>query len=164
MATVSPTGGTTSIDQLININQPGSSSSSSTSASNPTGVSENEFLQLLTAQLQNQDPTQPMDDTQSVAELAQFSSLQSQEQLTQSFQNFQNTFAVMQASSLIGKEVTVNTTAAGGNSSSVTGTVAGVTIVNGAPSVTLTDSNGNPVENSNGAPLYFPTTEITGVQ
>lgn len=41
----------------------------------------NEFLQLLTAQLQNQDPTNPTDPTQFVAQLAQFSTV---EQLTQS--------------------------------------------------------------------------------
>ncbi len=34
-----------------------------------------DFLQLLTTQLKNQDPTQPVDNTQMVAQLAQFSSL-----------------------------------------------------------------------------------------
>jgi flagellar basal-body rod modification protein FlgD len=37
------------------------------------------FLKLLVTQLQNQDPTKPQDDTQFIAELAQFASL---EQLT----------------------------------------------------------------------------------
>jgi flagellar basal-body rod modification protein FlgD len=41
----------------------------------------NQFLTLLTTQLQNQDPTQPTDPTQFVAQLAQFSTV---EQLTQS--------------------------------------------------------------------------------
>src|SRR5690349_385404 len=41
----------------------------------------NEFLTLLTAQLKNQDPTNPTDPTQFVAQLAQFSTV---EQLTQS--------------------------------------------------------------------------------
>jgi len=40
----------------------------------------NQFLQLLTTQLQNQDPTQPTDPTQFVSQLAQFSSV---EQLVQ---------------------------------------------------------------------------------
>jgi flagellar basal-body rod modification protein FlgD len=54
------------------------SSSSSNSASNavdPLG-SEQTFLKLLVAQLQNQDPTQPQDGTQFVAQLAQFASLE----------------------------------------------------------------------------------------
>lgn len=34
-----------------------------------------DFLQLLTTQLKNQDPTQPVDNTQMLAQLAQFSTL-----------------------------------------------------------------------------------------
>ncbi|MCH7629234.1 flagellar hook assembly protein FlgD [Novosphingobium sp.] len=34
-----------------------------------------DFLQLLTTQLKNQDPTQPVDNSQMVAQLAQFSTL-----------------------------------------------------------------------------------------
>lgn len=52
--------------------------SGSQSTNDPLGATANEqtFLQLLVAQLQNQDPTQPQDGTQFVAELAQFSSLE----------------------------------------------------------------------------------------
>jgi flagellar basal-body rod modification protein FlgD len=39
-------------------------------------VSENEFLQLLVAQIQYQDPTNPTDSTAFVTQLAQFSSLE----------------------------------------------------------------------------------------
>ena len=39
-------------------------------------VSENEFLQLLVAQIQNQDPTNPTDSTTFVTQLAQFSALE----------------------------------------------------------------------------------------
>jgi flagellar basal-body rod modification protein FlgD len=45
--------------------------------------SESTFLQLLVAQLKNQDPTQPQDGTQFVSELAQFSSVQQELQMTQ---------------------------------------------------------------------------------
>ena len=55
-----------------------SSTSSSSSATDPTDAlgNENTFLQLLVAQLQNQDPTQPQDGTQFVSQLAQFSDLE----------------------------------------------------------------------------------------
>lgn len=46
-------------------------------------VTEQAFLQLLIAQMQNQDPTQPQDGTQFVAQLAQFSSLEQQIQMRQ---------------------------------------------------------------------------------
>jgi flagellar basal-body rod modification protein FlgD len=39
-------------------------------------LGKNEFLKILTAQLANQDPTQPMDSNAFVAQLAQFSSLE----------------------------------------------------------------------------------------
>ena len=42
----------------------------------PDDVSENEFLQLLVAQIQYQDPTNPTDSTAFVTQLAQFSSLE----------------------------------------------------------------------------------------
>jgi flagellar basal-body rod modification protein FlgD len=35
----------------------------------------NDFIKLLTAQLRNQDPTAPVDNSQMIAQLAQFSSL-----------------------------------------------------------------------------------------
>ena len=53
-----------------------STSSTSTSTTGSTAPSEQMFLQLLVAQMQNQDPTNPVDDTQFVSQLAQFSSLE----------------------------------------------------------------------------------------
>jgi flagellar basal-body rod modification protein FlgD len=121
------------------------------------------FLQLLTTELQNQDPLNPMDDTQSVTQLAQFQALQSQVTLADSFQSFQQTFAVSQAAGLIGHTVTANAPNANGNSSSVTGTVAGVQVVNGVPEFSMDDSNGNPIVDSNGNPLLFTGSQITAI-
>jgi flagellar basal-body rod modification protein FlgD len=42
----------------------------------PSQLGESDFLKLLTTQLQQQDPTQPMDNTAMVAQLAQFSALE----------------------------------------------------------------------------------------
>lgn len=55
-----------------------SSSSSSTASSGLGGTapSEQMFLKLLVAQIQNQDPTSPQDPSQFVAQLAQFSQLE----------------------------------------------------------------------------------------
>lgn len=47
-----------------------------TAAKNSWGaLGANDFVKLLTAQLQNQDPTAPVDNSQMIAQLAQFSSL-----------------------------------------------------------------------------------------
>ena len=57
------------------------SNSGSDSSTDSTGIdgsapSEQVFLQLLVAQIKNQDPTSPSDPSQFVAELAQFSQLE----------------------------------------------------------------------------------------
>jgi flagellar basal-body rod modification protein FlgD len=171
MAGTSATSGTSSqlpINKLINNGTVsgttgGTSSTTSSDSSITSQLGPSAFLQLLTTQLSNQDPLSPMDDTQSIAQLAQFSALQASDNLESSFANFQSNFAVLQSSQLIGATVTVNTTDAGGNSSSVTGVVQGITVVNGVPQMTL-ENNGTVITGANGAPITFTTSQITGIQ
>ena len=156
------TSGTTPlpISSLIGVNQP----TSSTASSNSSTLGPDAFLQLLTTELRNQDPTQPQDPTQSVTQLAQMSQLQYQQQLTSAFANFQSNFGVMQAASLIGKEATVQVqSSTGSNSSTVTGTIGSIEVQNGAPYFTLNDSTGKAYTDNNGNPLLFSTSEITGI-
>lgn len=55
-------------------------------------ANEQAFLQLLVAQLQNQDPTAPQDGTQFVSQLAQFSSLEQQIQMRADLDNMNSLF------------------------------------------------------------------------
>lgn len=121
------------------------------------------FLSLLTTELQNQDPLNPMDSTQSVTQLAQFQALQSQVTLADSFQSFQGQFAISQAASLIGLTVAVNTTDGSGNTSTQTGVVSGIQVVNGSPEFALTGSNGQIITGSNGSPQLFQMNQITAI-
>jgi flagellar basal-body rod modification protein FlgD len=52
-----------------------------TSALQGTNVDKNAFMQLLVSQMKNQDPLSPQDNTQFIAQLAQFSSLEQMQQL-----------------------------------------------------------------------------------
>jgi flagellar basal-body rod modification protein FlgD len=71
-------------------------------------LGKDEFLKILVAQLANQDPTQPQDSSQFVAELAQFSSLESQQNTVSSLNSLmigQATANQTAATAFIGKEV-----------------------------------------------------------
>ncbi len=69
------------------------------------------FLELMITQLQNQDPLSPQDNTQFIAQLAQFSSVEGLERLNTNFEGFAGNFTsnrALQASSLVGRSVTVD--------------------------------------------------------
>ena len=73
-------------------------------------MGRNEFLKLLVAQLENQDPTEPQDNGAFVAQLAQFSSLEEAQKMSSSFENFNTAFQSsqhLQATSLVGRPVHV---------------------------------------------------------
>jgi len=141
---------------------PNAGSADSDTADAAAGLTSGDFLTLLTTELQNQDPTQPVDDTQSVAQLAQFSALSATEELNTSFQNFQSNFAVLQSASLVGKSVTVDTTS-DSSGSTLTGTISSVTVQKGQPYFTLANSSGTNYTDSSGNPLLFSTNQITAI-
>jgi flagellar basal-body rod modification protein FlgD len=66
----------TQIQSLTQNTTPQDASASAIMNSSTALGQENTFLQLLVAQIQNQDPTQPMDSTAFMTQLAQFSSLE----------------------------------------------------------------------------------------
>ena len=157
MSSVPSTGGLP-IDQLITKNQ-----SAAPTATLGSQLGEDAFLKLLTTQLQNQDPLNPMDDTQSVAQLAQFSALQASTDLKNAFSSFESNFAVMQSAGLLGKTVSAQATDANGNTSTVTGTVKTISVINGTPEFTLADSSGKLLTDANGTPLQLPTSAILSI-
>jgi flagellar basal-body rod modification protein FlgD len=64
------------VNPLASLGSSSSSTASSSANSASSAPSEEVFLQLLVAQMQNQDPLNPTDSTQFVSQLAQFSELE----------------------------------------------------------------------------------------
>ncbi|WP_051322009.1 flagellar hook capping FlgD N-terminal domain-containing protein [Alicyclobacillus contaminans] len=108
--------------------------SSTTSATAPGGsLDKNAFLQLMVTQMQYQDPLQPQDNSEFLAQLAQFTSL---EQMTNVAQTDSQVLQMVELSfehQLLNSQVTV--TDANGNS--VTGTVSAIKFVNGDPQLEI---------------------------
>jgi len=125
--------GTPTAAQLAQIN------ASSGAVGGETALSENDFLQLLTTQLQNQDPLQPMSDTDFIAQMATFSQLSAQNTLNTNFSNYSQTNEVTTAQSYIGQTVSVS--GAAENLDATTGTVTGVTVNDGVPELTIGGNN-----------------------
>ncbi|WP_067729389.1 flagellar hook assembly protein FlgD [Oceanobacillus damuensis] len=73
-----------------------------------TDLGKDEFLQILMTQLQNQDPTSPMDDREFISQMATFSSLEQMMNMSKSIDTLvqsQLMSPVIQYSHMIGKEV-----------------------------------------------------------
>lgn len=81
------------------------------------------FLQLLVAQLKNQDPSKPMDSTQYMAQLASFSNVEQTMMINNKLDELLTSSAIEQANQLIGHTVT-------SHDGSVTGKVVSVKITN----------------------------------
>lgn len=64
------------------------------------------FLQLLIAQMKNQDPTQPMDATEQVAQLATFSQVEQTIQTNQRLEMLLASSALSEADAVIGRTIT----------------------------------------------------------
>lgn len=82
-------------------------------------VSADRFLKLLVAQMQNQDPLNPLDNAQVTSQMAQINTVEGVNRLNANVTSLKDTFVQMQAmqgAALLGKEVTLN-----GDSLSVSG-------------------------------------------
>ena len=119
--------------------------SSSAASGNSSADLQNQFLTMLVAQLKNQDPTNPMDNSQLTTQLAQINTLSGIEKLNTTLGSISgqiSTSQSLQSSTLIGHGVMVN----GSQVLVGTGTTTpfGVELdsASTATSVTIKDSNG----------------------
>lgn len=100
----------------------------SSSGSPQVLLNQQQFLQLLTTQLQNQDPLNPLNSQDFTTQLAQLSTVNGIQQLNTSIQQLLQLQQLSQGAALVGKTVTYLTS---GTTTSGKGVVQGVSLQNG---------------------------------
>ena len=111
-----------------------------TTASERATVDYDAFLNLLVAQLKNQDPTEPTDPGQLMAQLASFSSVEQQIQTNSKLDSLVQSNVLGQASSLIGKTATSFDGAS-------TGVIISITLLDGEVTALLSDGSNIAINN-----------------
>ncbi|MBS9479297.1 flagellar hook assembly protein FlgD [Ancylobacter radicis] len=118
---------------MTQVNPLSSASTATTSAAaKPQTLDYSAFLQLLIAQMKNQDPTEPMDSAQYMGQLASFSQVEQSMAANAKLDSLLTSSSLQIADAAIGRTVT----SADGL---VSGTVTSVRIAADAPIATLAD-------------------------
>jgi len=84
-----------------------------TKESNTNSLGKEEFLKLLVTQLQNQDPLEPMENTEFISQMANFSALEQMTAINSNLEKLMRSLkedlfpqlSMQQAASLIGREI-----------------------------------------------------------
>lgn len=95
----------TIVQNAVNLQNAKNTAENGRTASSELG--KDDFLKLLITQLQNQDPTSPMENTEFIAQMAQFSSLEQMTNMSTSFTQLANTLSASEASTTVGKRVEI---------------------------------------------------------
>lgn len=96
-------------------------------------LGQDDFLKLLVAQLNAQDPMNPQRDTEFVAQMAQFSALEQTRTMQSDIAGLRSEQQILQANGLIGRTVALQ----GADGSVVAGVVSGLRLENGAPRIVV---------------------------
>jgi len=138
-----------------NTTNTGSSSSGTSSVNSALSntMTQADFLKLMTAQLQAQDPTNPVDNSQFVSQMAQFSQLSATQQLGTDLQSLASnvntamqTSQVLSSSNLVNRQVVVPSSSATYDGTDAMKGAVNVTAP-GSVTVQIVDGAGNVVRN-----------------
>jgi flagellar basal-body rod modification protein FlgD len=109
----------------------------STAAGQSANIGIQDFLKILTTQLNNQDPLKPVDNQEFVAQIAQFATLEQSRQLNVKIDELLSVQSSTQSVGLLGRTVDIRL----GNQL-VTGKVTALALASGQPLLTVTTSQG----------------------
>jgi flagellar basal-body rod modification protein FlgD len=113
---IDPTTGSTTTSAVT------ATSATTKKAADPNILGKDDFLKLMVAQMKNQDPMNPADDKDNIAQMAQFSSLEQITNLANATQDLANRMSMTQNVGLLGHDVTYT----GTDGTAVTGKVDGL--------------------------------------
>lgn len=112
----------------------GADSSETTSKIQQKTLNGDDFLKLLTVQLSNQNPMEPMKDLDFISQMSSFSALEQMKSLRDSFDQYIGQQQSLSAQNYLGKEVTIKNE----NNQQIIGTVSSVsTAEDGTVNVTV---------------------------
>src|ERR1044072_3930068 len=126
----------------------GASATGTDTTKKPDSLGQADFLRLMTEQLQHQDPLKPMENSEFLGQLAQFSTVQAIGNLNTTVNGFAGALSsdqVLRGAQLVGHEVLVPSAKLALDE---TGTVSGVVAAPSAGTVNfdITDANGQKVK------------------
>ena len=98
-----------------------------------SGLGKDTFLKLLVAQMRQQNPMEPTDDKEMIAQMTQFSMLEQMTNMATANADIAAAGRMSQAVTLLGRTVTYMDS----DGATQTGTVEQVAVVDGAPSLTI---------------------------
>ncbi len=104
------------------------------------GLSQEDFLKVLLTQLTFQDPLEPMDNGEFMAQFAQLTSLQQTRELSDKVDALLSLQSEGQAVSLVGRTVEIRT-----DTATEVGSVSAVNFHNGKPEISITTLDGVPL-------------------
>lgn len=110
-------------------------------ASQSSSIGIEDFLKILTSQLNNQDPLKPLENQEFVAQIAQFANLEQSRQLNVKLDSMLNYQSAMQSVGMLGRTVDVEQ-----GSGLVTGKVTALDVSSGTPLMTVTATSGSFLE------------------
>jgi flagellar basal-body rod modification protein FlgD len=117
-------------------------STAAVGASSGNQLNQQDFIKILMTQLTYQDPLKPMDNTQFMAQMAQFTALQQTTELNTNLVQLIQNQAALQSVGLIGRTVDISTA-----SGKQTGTVSALSYAGSLPVISVSLGSGQTLDN-----------------
>jgi len=124
---------TSSVSYVTATGSTSTGQTTTTKKSDSTGLDDDDFMKLLLAQIQNQNPLEPMDNQEFMSQLTQMNSLNVLKSIDANMENLLTEDQFSNAAAMIGKEVEYTLD----GETTLTGTVSAVSIEDGIVMLTI---------------------------